>query len=179
MWSAFKSDCFPSVSSLTKGSFGDKFLSSAFGIQINNGEHSERGDKRRNYRHWDWFSYCLVLQWWRHNFKVSTSSSMQILLVLRDKIKWKCQTEILWHTLHYLFEFPFYFLVDFIEHIVLIFCGKCHCEDRTLRIFCPFKKVCKIGYEAWTISVLRQLKAKSVKKCFKLTVICFLSILQG
>jgi hypothetical protein len=22
-------------------------------IQINNGEHSERGDKRRNYRHWD------------------------------------------------------------------------------------------------------------------------------
>jgi hypothetical protein len=28
-----------------------KFLSIAFGIQINNGEHSERGDKRRNYRH--------------------------------------------------------------------------------------------------------------------------------
>ena len=51
--SAFKSNCFPSVTSFTIGSFGDKFLSLAFGIQINNGEHSERGDKRRNYRHWD------------------------------------------------------------------------------------------------------------------------------
>ena len=115
-----------------------KFLSKDFGIQINNGEPCERGDKRRNYRHWDWISSCLILQWWRHNFKVSTSSSMQILLVLRDKIKWKCQTEILRHTLHYLFESPFNFLVDFIENFVLIFCGWCHCEGCTLRIFCPF-----------------------------------------
>jgi hypothetical protein len=59
------------------------------------------------------------LQWWRHNFKVSVSSSMQILLVLRDKIKWKCQTEILWHTLHFLFEFPFYFLVVLFWYFVV------------------------------------------------------------
>ncbi len=31
--------------------FWGKFLSKDFGIQINNGEPCERGDKRRNYRH--------------------------------------------------------------------------------------------------------------------------------